>query len=79
MIREGRTRLQQIRHKTDELNGLLWSALLTDDERAAQNSLQSATTLALEVARELLEVTGGNEYAMNNWLAAAPSSSTDQS
>ena len=68
MIKEGRPQLQQIRHKTDELNGLLWSALLTDDERTAQHSLQNATTLALEVARDLMEVTGGNEYATSKWL-----------
>ncbi len=78
MIEKGRSRLQQIRNKSYELNNLLWAALLTDDDRTAQRDLEWATELSLEVTRGLLEFTGGNNHAMADWLSAAPSSPSDQ-
>lgn len=79
MIKERRSRLLQVRNKTYELNGLLWAALLTEDERTAQHDLEWATELSLEVARELLEFTGGDKQAIADWLSAAPDSPSDQS
>ncbi len=78
MIKKGRSRLQQIRNKSYELNNLLWAALLTDDDRTAQRDLEWATELSLEVTRGLLEFTGGNNHARADWLSAAPSSPSDQ-
>ena len=78
MIKKGRSRLQQIRNKSYELNNLLWAALLTDDDRTAQRDLEWATELSLEVTRGLLEFTGGNNHAMADWLSAAPSSPSGQ-
>jgi hypothetical protein len=40
MIKDGRSRLQQIRNKTYEPNSLLWVALLTDGDRTAQRDLE---------------------------------------
>ena len=78
MIKIGRSRLQQIRNKSYELNNLLWAALLTDDDRTAQRDLEWATELSLEVTRGLLEFTGGNKRGMAEWLSAAPSIPSNQ-
>lgn len=68
MIKDERLQLQQIGDKTHELNCLLSTALREDDDGTVQRDLEWATALSLEVARELLEVTEGDQHAMADWL-----------
>jgi hypothetical protein len=71
MIKDGCLQLQQIGDKTHELNSLLSTALREDDDGTVQRDLEWAAALSVEVARDLLEFTGG---AINTpW----PTGSTD--